>query len=239
MEETLRKLTEMRLYEMAARLSEMERNNQIQSLTPQELLCFLVDAEFDKRKQNRITRLKRGAAIKITSASIQEIEYSERRNLTREKMTDLITGRFLNHKHNVLVSGATGVGKTYLLSALANMACTLGKSTRYLRVSKLLEIMEMEKACGNYLKFLEKMAKVQLLILDDLGPDVMNKKQRSFFFDLIEERHLNVSTIVASQLSMDQWYHLFEDESVADAICDRLFHNAHRINLKGESMRKK
>lgn len=238
MEETIRKLNDMRLRTMASKVQELESANQLSELTPFELLQILVDTEFDTRKQNKISRLKRGAKLKIPSASMQELIFEERRNLKREKMMDLITGRFLEHKHNVLVSGATGVGKTYLLCALANLACTMGISTRYFRVSRLLELMEIEKSSGNYLKFLEKLARVHLLVLDDLGPDIMNKKQRSFFFDLIEERHHNHATIIGSQLPMEQWYHLFEDESIADAICDRLFHQAHRIVLKGESMRK-
>ncbi len=220
MEETIRKLNEMRLRTMAGKVQELDSANQLTDLAPFELLQILVDSEFDTRKQNKVFRLKRGAKLKIPSAAMQDLIFNDKRNLRREKMTDLITGRFLEHKHNVLVSGATGVGKTYLLCALANLACTMGISTRYFRVSKLLELMEVEKSRGDYLKFLEKMARVQLLVLDDLGPDIMNKKQRSFFFDLIEERHLFQPTLIGSQLPMEQWYHLFEDESIADAICD-------------------
>ncbi len=239
MEETIHKLSEMRLHAMAAKLKELQQTAQLPKLTIQEVLCFLVDAEHSKRKENRISRLKKAATIKIPSAAIQDISYGMERNLYREKVEDLVTGRYLEHRNNILISGATGVGKTYLMSALGNMACTMGITVKYIRVSKLLEMMELEKEGGNYLKFLEKTAKVTLLILDDLGPDVMNKRQRSFFFDLIEERDHNSSTIISSQLPIKQWYNLFEDESIADAICDRLFHNAFRIELKGESMRKK
>ncbi len=239
MEETLRKLKSLRLNEMANKLGEMERQNSLVRLSPMELLCTLVDAEHDHRQNSRITRLKREAQIKISAASIANIEYGDHRNLNRDKMTELVTGRYLEHHRNVLFSGATGVGKTYLISALANFACMKGISVRYVRISKLMDMMELEKANGNYVKFLEKLSKIGLLVLDDLGPDVMSKKQRSFFFDLIEERYMSGSTIVASQLPAEQWYHLFEDESVADAICDRLFHNASVINLKGDSMRKK
>lgn len=239
MEETMRKLTEMSLHAMVDTIKELQRSAQLSKLSITEVLCFMVDAEYNKRRSNRIKRLKKAADIRISSAAVQEIQYGSERNLFRDKVTDLVTGRYIEHCNNILISGATGVGKTYFASALGNMACTMGITVKYYRISKLLEAMEIEKEGGNYLKFLEKISKVKVLILDDLGPDVMNKRQRSFFFDLIEERDRNCSTIVASQLPIKQWYHLFEDESIADAICDRLYHNAFRIELEGESMRKK
>ncbi|GAG44994.1 unnamed protein product, partial [marine sediment metagenome] len=113
-----------------------------------------------------------------------------------------------------------------------------GYTALYYRASKFLEFMESEKAIGNYLKTLEKFAKVKLLVLDDIGPDVMNKQQRNIFFDIVEERYLLTSTIITSQLPLDQWYGVFDEPTIADAVCDRLFHNAHKILLKGDSMRK-
>jgi DNA replication protein DnaC len=237
-EETARKLNDMRLFEMLAKMREISESAQLNAIEPIELVTYMVDAEYDKRRKNRIDRLKKKAKIKLPSSCIQDIEYSTKRNIKKEKMYDIITGTFLEHKHNVMISGATGVGKTYLACALANLACVNGFTTRYFRVSKFLEYVATEQACGNYLKIIEQVGKVKLLVLDDLGPDVMTKNQRNIFFEIIEERHLNTSTIIASQLPIEQWYNVFEDESVADAICDRIFHNAHKITLKGDSMRK-
>ena len=171
-------------------------------------------------------------------ACVEDIDYSPARNLKKDALTDILLCDFIEHHHNVLISGATGTGKTYIACALANLACRHGYTALYYRASKFLEFMESEKAIGNYLKTLDKFAKVKLLVLDDIGPDVMNKQQRNIFLDIVEERYLLTSTIITSQLPLDQWYGVFDEPTVADAVCDRLFHNAHKILVKGDSMRK-
>ena len=237
-EETLRKLNEMKLFAMADKLREFTQNNQSGQLDSTEQLAFMVDAEYDRRKNNRIKRLLRNAKIKLTMACVEDIDYSPKRNLKKDELTDLLICSFIKHHHNVLISGATGTGKTYIACALANLTCRHGYTALYYRTSKFLEFMESEKAIGNYLKTLEKFAKVKLLVLDDLGPDVMNKQQRNIFLDIVEERYLLTSTIITSQLPLDQWYGVFDEPTTADAVCDRLFHNAYKIILKGDSMRK-
>lgn len=234
-EETIRKLNDMKLFAMSDKLREFTQNNQLSSI---EQLAFMVDAEYDRRKNNRIKRLLRNAKIKLTMACVEDIDYSPARNLKKDALADLLLGNFIEHHNNVLISGATGTGKTYVACALANLACRHGYTALYYRASIFLEFMESEKATGNYLKTLEKLAKVKLLVLDDLGPDVMNKQQRNIFLDIVEERYLLTSTIITSQLTLDQWYGIFDEPTIADAVCDRLFHNAHKILLKGDSMRK-
>jgi DNA replication protein DnaC len=237
-EETVRKLNEMKLFAMADKLREFTHNNQSGQLDSTEQFVVMVDAEYDRRKNNRIKRLLRNAKIKLTMACVEDIDYASGRNLKKDALTDLLLCDFIEHHNNVLISGATGTGKTYIACALANLACRHGYTTLYYRSSTFLEFMELEKATGNYLKTLEKCAKVKLLILDDIGPDVMSKLQRTIFLDIVEERYLLTSTIITSQLPLDQWYGVFDEPTIADAICDRLFHNAHKIMLKGDSMRK-
>ena len=229
----------MRLYAMAEKLKEFHQSAKLNAVEPLEIITYMVDSEHDKRKHNRIVRLTKNAHIKLPSACIQDIKFSRQRNLYKEKMYDIINGNFIEHKQNALISGATGVGKTYLACALGNMACACGLSTLYFRVSRFLEYIHQEQALGNYLKCIEKIGKIKLLILDDLGPDVMTHSQRNMFMEIIEERYLTSSTIITSQLPLEQWYAVFGEESIADAICDRIFHNAYKIELGGDSMRKK
>jgi DNA replication protein DnaC len=234
-EETMRKLNEMKLFAMVDKLRELTHNNQLDST---EQLAFMVDAEYDRRQNNRIKRLLGNAKIKLNMACVEDIDYSPSRNLKKDGLTDLLLCNFIKHHNNVLISGATGTGKTYVACALSNLACRHGYTALYYRASTFLEFMGTEKATGNYLKTLEKCAKVNLLVLDDLGPDIMNKQQRNIFLDIVEERYLLNSTIITSQLPLDQWYGVFDEPTTADAVCDRLFHNAHKILLKGDSMRK-
>lgn len=237
-EETLRKLQQMRLFAMTEQVRHLIDTSRFETLSADALLSFLVDAEFDKRNKSRMERLLRNASLKIPAACIADIQFSTKRNLVKDHLEQLINGDFLKQQKNILISGATGCGKTYFACALGHLACMTGYSVKYYRIPKFLETMAAEQAVGNYLKSIEKMGKVQLLILDDLGPDVMTRNQRNHFLEVIEERYMTASTIIASQLSQEQWYAVFGESTSADAICDRLFHNGFKIDLKGDSMRK-
>ena len=236
---TIEKLVDMKLFTMAQKAGELSASPAAANLGPTELLSFCVDAEYDKRKATRLTRLLRDAKIKLSSACVEEIDFKHHRNLTKDALADIMSGAALEHKTNILISGPTGVGKSYLACAVANLACRKNLTTNYFRVSRFLEHMAAQKALGHYLKAIDKIGTIKLLVLDDFGPDVMTTEQRNIFMEIIEERYLCWPTIIASQLPFEQWYDVFGDQTTADAICDRIFHNARKIQLKGESMRKK
>lgn len=235
---TLEKLSDMKLHAMAHKAGELSASPAVSKLGPVEFLSFCVDAEYDKRKHSRLTRLLKNARIKLSFACVEEIDFKQHRNLTKAAMADIISGDALENKVNVLISGPTGVGKSFIACAVANLACRKGLTTQYYRVPRFLEHMAAQKALGHYLKTIEKAGALRLLILDDLGPDVMTAEQRNMFLEIIEERYLVWPTIVTSQLPFEQWYDVFGDQTIADAICDRLFHNARKLQLEGDSMRK-
>ncbi len=238
-ESTLRKLTELRLYGMADKLKELAQSPKYTSLTHEELVSHMVDHEYDKRRNSRLERLLKNAKLKIPNACLEDIEYTAKRNIKKAQIQNILDSHFLENHHNILIAGSTGVGKTYLACAFAQMACRQGRPSLYVRTARLLENIKQERALGNYMKTLERLGKMELLVVDDIGPDVMTKEERTFFFEIVEERYMKASTIFTSQLPLEQWYDVFEDKTVADAICDRIFHNAHKIQLDGDSMRRK
>lgn len=233
-EATISKLNEMRLFAMADKIRELSQSSKLSSMNSMDFLAFLVDAEFDKRKNSKMSRMLKTAHVKQTMACIENIDFTPKRNLRKELLPDVLSGAFIENKTNVLINGPTGSGKSFLACALANLACR-----KYFRVSRFFEMLTAEKALGNYLKIIDKLGKLKLLVLDDFGPEVMTKEQRNLFFEIVEERYLTGSTIIISQLAFEQWYEVFGEPTVADAICDRLFHNAHKIEIVGDSMRKK
>jgi len=235
---TIDKLTDMKLHAMAKKAQELSISPRSHELSAEEYLSFCVDAEHDKRRENRLTRLLKQARIKLSTACVEEIDYKQKRNFTKDSIRDVVTGTALENKVNILISGPTGVGKSYIACAIANLACRKGITTNYFRVSRFLEHIAAQRAMGHYLKTIDKIGAVKLLVLDDLGSDVMTTEQRNTFLEVIEERYLVWPTIVTSQLPFEQWYDVFGDQTVADAVCDRLFHNARKLNLQGESMRK-
>jgi DNA replication protein DnaC len=234
----MEKLSEMKLYAMADKAAELSASSAVSKLGPVEFLSFCVNAEYDKRKQSRLARLLKNARIKLSSAAVEEIDFKQHRNMTKASMSDILNGEALENKANILITGPTGVGKSFIACAVANLACRKGMTTQYFRVSRFLEHMTAQKALGHYLKAIEKAGCLKLLVLDDLGPDVMTGEQRNIFLEVIEERYLTWPTVVTSQLPFEQWYDIFGDQTVADAIGDRLFHNARKLHLEGDSMRK-
>ncbi len=238
-EQTSDRLYALRLPSMADKLKELSKEPKYASLPWMDALTMLVDAEYDSRSSKRIASLLKKARMKYSTACLEDLRYDPARNLKKEVIRELRSCRFLSEAHNILISGATGTGKSYLGCALGNLACRNGYRVSYYRVSVFLDAMMAERALGNYAKALEKLRKVKLLILDDLSADVLKSEERKILFDVIEERYLQGSVIVTSAVPVTQWHEIIGEPSAAEGICDRLFHHCHKIDLKGESMRKK
>ncbi len=238
-EQTLERLYALRLPSMADKLKEMSQDPKFSGLPLPDTLAMLVDAEYDNRSSKRIATLLKKARLKYGTACLEDLRYDPSRNLKKEIIRELRSCRFLVEANNILVSGATGTGKSYLGCALGNLACRNGYRVGYFRMSVFLDAMMAERALGTYAKALEKLRKVKLLILDDLSADVLKAEERKILFDVIEERYLQGSVIVTSAVPVTQWHEVIGEPSAAEGICDRLFHHCHRIDLKGASMRKK
>lgn len=203
----------------------------------EERLALMVDRETTHRNNNKVTRLLKAARLKL-QAHPEEIDYQHPRGLHRSQFADLLSSRWIHPHHNALITGPTGCGKTYLGCALANQACRHGLSVRYFRTSRLLESLSIAHGDGRFAKLTQQLAKTDLLVMDDWGLEKMTLSQRSDLLEIMEDRHGLRSTLITSQLPVGQWHKAIGDATLADAILDRLLHNSHKLNLKGESMRK-
>jgi len=238
MQPLITQLRQLKLCGMAnALMSQTEQPGTYEGLSFEERLQLLTDSETQERVQRKQQRLLKAAKLKL-AANAQQIDYHHPRGLKQSVMASLLQCDWLNKSQNLLITGPCGSGKTYLACALAHTACLKAYSARYYRVSRLMLALTQAKADGSYSKFLQQLAKVDLLILDDWGLEPLKAAQRNDLMEIMDDRHDNSSTLIISQLPTDQWYQSIGDNTLADAILDRLMHNAHRINLKGESMRK-
>jgi DNA replication protein DnaC len=197
-----------------------------------------VDHEWLRREENRLTRRLKAARLK-TPATVEEVDLHTPRGLDRQVFLSLVGGDYLRHHHNLVIAGPTGVGKTFLACALADKACRDGFGARYYRLPRLCFELALARADGSYLKLLSGLAKTDLLILDDWGISPLEGQAQHDLLEVIDDRAQTHSTLVASQVPPGAWHQLFTDPTVADAVLDRLLHNAIRIDLKGGSMRKK
>jgi len=209
-----------------------------QKYTPDELIEFLIQSESDDRYNRRINRLTSNAKFRYT-ASIEDIKYDDTRNIDKNMIQRLAECQFISEAKNIIVTGSTGVGKSYLASAIGYQACSLGHKVMYYNTYKLFTKLKISKADGTYLKEVNKIAKQDLLILDDFGLKTLDSNDRQYLMELIEDRHGKKSTLIASQLPVDNWHEIIAENTIADAILDRIVHHAFRLNLQGDSMRKK
>jgi len=237
-QQTLKQLRYLKLTGMAdALIQQQEQPATHDELAFEERLALLVEREVTQRSNNKVSRLLKAAKLKL-QASAEDIDYSHPRGLVKSQFADLLHGQWIHKHHNVLVTGPTGCGKTYLACVLATQACRQGYSVRYFRTSRLLESLVIAHGDGRFTKLITQLAKTDVLLLDDFGLEKLTLSQRNDLLEIMEDRHGTRSTIVTSQLPVNQWHNAIGDPTLADAILDRLVHNAHRVALKGESMRK-
>jgi DNA replication protein DnaC len=234
---TLEKLEKMGMWGMmkAFRLS-LDSGTQAE-FTPDELVSRLVDAEWDERSTRRLTRLLKLARFRYR-AGLEDVDFGLQRNLDKNHLMRLADCRWVRDTQDVILTGPCGSGKSFLASALGQQACIHGYSVSYWPAAKLFEYLKLCKADGSYLREVAKMSRKRLLIVDDFGLEVLDTQSRLFLLELLEDRHGRASSMFASQLPVSQWHKVIGDPTIGDAICDRIVHTAHRIELKGESVRK-
>lgn len=235
---TIEKMQEMRLNGMKrAYESSFETRNQ-GTFTNDEFIAWLIEAEDNQRNNNRTDRLLKNARFHY-QASIEEISYAPDRGLDRNLLTRLSDCSFIDRGDNLIITGCTGTGKSYLATALGYQCCIKGYKVLYYNLGKLFNKLMMARADGSYMKELTKIENYELLIIDDFGLQAINNEKQQILMDLIEDRHHKRSTIFCSQIPVKNWYDLIEEKTIADAILDRIIHSAIRFELQGESMRKK
>lgn len=236
---TLARLRDLRLGGIAQALErQLEQIGTYDALPFLERLALLVEQECLEREHRKQDRLVRQARFKLR-ATVQDIDYQHPRNIQKDQIARLAQPEWIDRAQNLLITGPCGSGKTYLACAVGHNACLQGYSVRYYRLSRLLLELTQAKADGSYQKLLAQIAKIQVLLIDDWGLEKLCAAQRNDLMEIMDDRHGSKSTVMISQLPTDQWYAAIGDNTLADAILDRLMHNAHRLPLKGESMRKK
>ncbi len=234
----LNKMSQMKLLGMLRSYQAMLDSRQHHDLTHDEFFNTLIQSEWEYRENKKINRHLRQAKFRYT-AGIEELNFTAERGLDKTQILRLADGSFIQNKENVLITGATGVGKSYLASALGHQACQMGYKVLYYNTQKLFPRMKMLKADGSYDREIAKIERHDLLILDDFGLVPMDNTARMILLEIIEDRHARKATIISSQLPIAKWYEVIGESTVADAILDRMIHTAHRVELKGASLRKK
>jgi len=235
---TMQKLEEMRLNGFARIYRKMQETGMNKDFTIDEIIAHLVQAEWDERYNRRLERLVSNAKFRY-QATMEQIDYNAKRNLDKVLMLRLSSCEWINKKQNVIISGSTGLGKSFLASALGHQACQQGFKVYYRNCSKLFDELKISKADGSYIKEINRIEKLDLLILDDFGLKPLDSNQRLILLELLEDRHGKHSTIITSQLPVKNWYEVIDEPTIADAILDRLVHSSHRIELDGDSLREK
>ena len=237
-EPTIDKLHALHLGAMAAAWAAQRENPKMNEVDFDGRFGMLVDAEHLARDNKRLARALREAKLRLPNACIEDIDYAAKRELDRSLVRQLGTCAWLGSHANVIITGATGTGKSYVACALAQQACRTGHRALYRRMPRLLEELALAHADGTYTRLLGRLAKVAVLVLDDWGLAPLREQERRDMLEIFEDRHGSRSTIVTSQLPVETWHDYVADPTIADALLDRVVHNAHRLKLKGPSRRK-
>ena len=235
---TMETLHTLKLTAMATAWTTQQQDAAVTGLSFDERFGLLVEAEWVARENLRLTRTLQAAKLKLSQACVEAIDYAARRELDKALIRQLATGRWVAEHQAVLISGATGTGKTFVACALAHQACRQGHRALYWRVPRLFQALALARAEGTYARLLGKLARMDVLVLDDLALVPLQEAERRDLLEVLEDRYGTRATIVTSQLPPNHWHEHIGDPTLADAICDRLLHNSHRLMLKGPSRRK-
>lgn len=234
---TIEKLNALRLGVMADAWTAQSKNPEISTLSFDERFGLLVDSEYMARDNRRLDRLLKDAQLRYPTACIEDIEPAASRGLDKAQLRQHASGNWIHEHLNMVLSGKTGVGKSYIACALGQNACRKGHRVLYRRLPRLLDELALARAEGTYAKLLAKLSKVDLLLLDDWGLGTLKEVHRNDLLEVIEDRYARASTIVTCQLPIDKWHQWIGDPTIADAILDRLVRNAYKVELKGPTRR--
>lgn len=235
---TLEKMRKMKFFGMHRSFKTSLESGKSEDYTPDEMIAQLIQAEWDDRQNRTIERQITNARFRY-KAAIEELHYHTTRNIDRNQIMRFAECSFIDKRENILITGSTGVGKSYIASALGYQACAQGYKVMYHNTAKLFGKLKMAKADGSYMREIAKIERQNLLILDDFGIHPFDAQSRTALMEIIEDRHGKTSIIITSQVPVSKWHEVIGEKTVADAILDRIIHQAHRLELKGESLRKK
>jgi len=237
-ETTLEKMRQIKCFGMHRAFKTNLEAGTVQNYTTDEMIAHLVESELDDRQNRSIEQKVKNARFRY-KAALENLSYSANRNIDKNQIMRFTECAFIDKCENILITGSTGIGKSYIASALGHHACSVGYKVIYYSASKLFAKLKMTKADGSYIKEIARIERQQLLIIDDFGIVPLDAQSRAALMEIIEDRHGKSSIIITSQIPVSKWHEIIGEKTVADAIMDRIIHQAHRLELKGESLRKK
>jgi len=237
-EATLEKMNMMKFYGMANAFRSGLESGIFRQLKSDELLSHFIDAEYEDRYNRKLNNLIKNAKFRYKT-HFSELSFGKNRNLDKNMMARFTDSIWITKGENIIIAGATGVGKSFIACAIGHQACINGFKVMYLNCLKLFSNLKLAKSDGSYARFIERIDRQSLLILDDFGLQALDQMSRLILLEILEDRYERKSVIITSQIPVKNWHDIIGEQTIADAICDRIVHKAHKINLSGESLRKK